>query len=108
MGPPDSSPFFEILDEKSLTENGPQIIEIQGRKIVLVRSGGAVHAVDDTCPHLGGSLGKGTIQDNCIVCPRHHWSFDFSTGKCVEGVADEKITVHEVKTESGKILLKLR
>ncbi len=107
MNPSDASSFFEILDEESLIENNPLVVEFQGRKIAIARSGGALFAVDNTCPHLGGSLGKGTIKNNCIVCPLHHWSFELSTGRCVDGVADEKIAVHEARIENGKIVLKL-
>ena len=38
---------------------------------------GNVGVLDATCPHLGANLAHGgTVRDNCVVCPYHHWSFD--------------------------------
>ncbi len=84
-----------------------EIVEVQERKILLARRFGKLYALDNACPHLGGSLGRGTLKDNAVVCPLHHWIFDLSTGKAVSGSADEKVAVYEVKVEAGKIWLKL-
>ena len=84
-----------------------EIVEIHGRKIALVKRFGKIYALDNTCPHLGGSLGRGTIKDNCVICPLHHWTFDLATGKCVNGIPDEKVAIYEIKVENGKIMLKL-
>lgn len=101
-------PFFcPTLDETSLADNSMEIVEVQGRRIVLVKRSGMVHAFDNTCPHLGGSLGRGTFQGNAVACPLHHWTFDLTTGKCVSGLPDEKITLYETRVENGKILVKI-
>ena len=43
---------------------------------------GKVVVLDATCPHLGANLAcGGTVRDNCVVCPYHHWSFD-QRGTC--------------------------
>lgn len=102
------APFQEVLDETSLPENSIQICELQGRKIALARSSGKIFALDNACPHLGGSLGRGTLKNDCVVCPLHHWSFDLATGRCVEGVADEKVAVFEVKVENARIFVKTK
>jgi UDP-MurNAc hydroxylase len=36
------------------------------------------------CPHAGEDLSHATIRDGRIECPRHHWAWDASTGKCIE------------------------
>lgn len=48
-------------------------IDHQGTKYSIIRY----------CPHQGGDLSKGWIEDNCIVCPRHRWKFSLvNGGKC--------------------------
>ena len=84
-----------------------EIVEVQGRKVLLARSQGKVYALDNTCPHLGGSLGRGTLRENCVICPLHHWTFDLETGKAVVGVPDEKVATYPVKVEKGKISIQL-
>ena len=107
MNSPDESSFRPTLDETALVDNSMEIIEVEGRKIVLAKRSGKIHAFDNTCPHLGGSLGRGTLQEDHVICPLHHWTFDLSTGKCVSGLPDEKVAVHETRVENGKILVKI-
>ena len=38
-------------------------------------------AVDDTCPHAGGSLSTGLLDGREIICPLHAWGFDVETGE---------------------------
>ncbi len=103
---PDAS-FYEALEEASLAENHMEIVEVQGRRIFLVKSNGKIHALDNACPHLGGSLGRGTIKNGSVICPLHHWTFDLSTGRAIMGVADEKVPVFETKVENGKVFVQL-
>ncbi|MBI1792041.1 MAG: Rieske (2Fe-2S) protein [Acidobacteria bacterium] len=42
---------------------------------------GALHALEGTCPHLGGPLGQGAIYKGNLVCPWHAWEFDCATGQ---------------------------
>ena len=101
-----NSAFHPVLDEASLPDNSMEIVEVQGKKIVLIKRFGKIYALDNTCPHLGGSLGRGTLKANGVICPLHHWTFDISTGKCVDGVPDERVLIHETKVENGKIWVK--
>jgi len=106
MAPPDPS-FHEVLDESALPERSMEVVEISGRKVALAKLAGKVFAFDNTCPHLGGSLGRGTLKGNCVVCPLHHWSFDLDTGRCVDGLPNEKVAVFTAKVENGRIFLRL-
>ncbi|WP_424528710.1 MBL fold metallo-hydrolase [Sphaerisporangium viridialbum] len=37
------------------------------------------------CPHAGEDLTHAIVCDGVIECPRHHWKWEATTGKCVEG-----------------------
>jgi nitrite reductase/ring-hydroxylating ferredoxin subunit len=48
-----------------------------GRDLVLWQSHDGHHVADAYCPHLGAHLGYGgRVDDGCLVCPFHEWSFD--------------------------------
>jgi phenylpropionate dioxygenase-like ring-hydroxylating dioxygenase large terminal subunit len=49
-----------------------------GQELVLWRGpDGERHLADAWCPHLGAHLGYGgRVEDGCLVCPFHEWSFD--------------------------------
>lgn len=82
-------------------------VEIAGRRIALIKKNGNLIALDDACPHLGGSLSRGTLRSDRVICPLHHWSFELGTGRCLDGVAGEKVAVHAAKVEGGKIWVRL-
>lgn len=49
-------------------------------------SRGTLFAVSRRCRHLGGDLGKGTIDGaGCLVCPWHGARYDVATGRMVRG-----------------------
>ena len=44
--------------------------------------GAEVVALSGRCPHSGGSLGHGWIEEGEVVCPLHRWHFKLSDGRC--------------------------
>ncbi len=64
-----------------LRVDSPTVVEIDGREVVLVRTGDVVRALGNACPHKGGPLGLGEVRLGAIVCPWHRFRFDLSTGQ---------------------------
>lgn len=50
-------------------------------RLALFRQGDEFHALDDSCPHRGASLGEGLLAGGRIICPWHSWTFDIRTGQ---------------------------
>jgi 3-phenylpropionate/trans-cinnamate dioxygenase ferredoxin component len=69
--------------------------EVDGQSLLIVKVGGALCAVSNTCPHRGGDLSTGEFADGKVTCPRHGAIFDVRTGKNVEGA---KILVKRIAT----------
>lgn len=59
----------------------PQRILLAGLPIVLFRSGEAIAALHDRCPHRHVELSKGKVENGEIECPYHGWRFNV-TGAC--------------------------
>jgi len=45
---------------------------------------GQVLAIENRCPHKGGSLSEGVSADGIVTCPLHRWRFDLRSGQCPE------------------------
>lgn len=73
--------FSALQDDKGLC------VRAEGVKLVLVKTGGAVHAVENRCPHLGVPIGRGRIEGGEIVCPFHGSRFNLATGENTDWVA---------------------
>lgn len=55
----------------------PVGVKILGSELVLFRGkDGKPGALNDRCPHRGARLSTGSVEDECVVCPYHLWSFD--------------------------------
>ncbi|MCA9553091.1 MAG: Rieske 2Fe-2S domain-containing protein [Myxococcales bacterium] len=82
LWPDGAAPSPVVVGE--VPEGAPRRVEAFGRTVAVFRHLGALYAVDDTCPHRGGPLGRGEVTGGAVQCPLHAWSFDLATGVCRE------------------------
>jgi ferredoxin-nitrite reductase len=54
----------------------------EGEEMAVFRSNGQLYGVQNICPHEGGQLCKGWIEDGEVVCPLHGYKFNLKTGSC--------------------------
>ena len=85
----------------------PILVEIEGRRIALVRRGNAVHALDDACPHAGGPLSEGTVSGDTLACPYHGWVWSLETGACVAPERDARVTAYRTHVEHGEVWIEV-
>ena len=79
---------------------------VGGQMVALANVGGTFHAIDGLCPHQGGPLGTGPLCGTVLTCPWHGWQFDVTTGRH-QISASVRQTVHEVRQEDGRVLVRL-
>lgn len=79
-------------------------VDLFGKPIALFNDGGTFRAIDNTCPHRGGSLGDGKLKENCVVCPLHQWTFNLSSGENIRNPA-VKLKVYPCRREGEDILI---
>lgn len=82
-----SDRYTPVMAETDLPEGTPQRAEVDGVPIVLVRQSGRIHALAETCAHLGGPLAEGTLEGDSIVCPWHGSRFSLEDGRVLDGPA---------------------
>ncbi len=87
-----------------LPEGAARGVSVGGRKLALCRAGGQVHALDDACPHRGGSLGGGKLENGRLECPLHGWRFSVADGAC-ETVPSMKVAAYRVAVEGEDVLV---
>jgi len=73
--------WVHIGSASDIPEGGCKLVEAGGTKVAVFRIAGALHAMEDTCPHRGGPLSQGMIAGSKVTCPWHYWSFDIATGR---------------------------
>ena len=83
-------------------EGRGRTIEAAGARLAVLRDGDSVTVLFDRCPHAGGSLGSGWIEDHEVLCPLHRWRFRLRDGRCatIPGTAAHVVPS---RVESGEV-----
>lgn len=68
------------LDE--VPEQRARESEAAGLRLAVYRHEGSVVVLSERCPHAGGSLAQGWVEDGEAVCPLHRWRFRLRDGRC--------------------------
>ena len=80
---------------------------VDGSDLGVFHLDGAWWAIQDFCPHRGGSLGMGDIDDaGWVACPLHAWFFNVKTGECATSPI-MAVKTFPCKNENGKVLVDL-
>ena len=78
-----------------------------GERVVLIRRGEVVSALEDQCPHQSMPLSAGELcADESIECPWHGARFDIRTGACRQGPATDPVRVFAVEVRDGQVIIR--
>ena len=84
------APFYRmnksvaVASINDIPNQGGLLVRVGPRRVAVFRVGDEFFAIDDTCPHKGAPLSRGTVVDGTIFCPLHGWGFALKTGVCVD------------------------
>jgi thiamine pyrophosphate-dependent acetolactate synthase large subunit-like protein/nitrite reductase/ring-hydroxylating ferredoxin subunit len=95
--------WYRVAGLDELAEGSVMTATAGTRSIALTRFEGQYGALDNHCPHQGGPLGQGTIEDCWLRCPWHGWDFHPLTGKAPGGHDDEGVAVYPVEARDDGI-----
>lgn len=102
------SEFFPIMRDAELKEGQMHRAEVNGAAILLIRYKNALHAIAETCSHLGGPLSEGRLVDGSVQCPWHGSRFDIQDGHVVSGPAVHPQPCLDARVRAGQIEVRLR
>lgn len=88
---------YVVAKTSEMPSGSRKLVEIEGRRIVLINAGGEYFALLDRCPHQGGSLFHGNLiglvqspepgrycysrRGEMLRCAWHGWEFDIRNGQ---------------------------
>ena len=95
-----------------VVEGTPVRVEVSGQQVVLVRSGGRVHAMSAVCSHWGAPLEDGQLVDHrgrtCLECPWHGSRFRLEDGAVMQGPATSPQLSYDVETAGERLRIRVR
>jgi nitrite reductase (NADH) small subunit/3-phenylpropionate/trans-cinnamate dioxygenase ferredoxin subunit len=87
-------------------EGGGIAVDVGARRIAVFRFRGGFYALDETCPHRGGPLHEGSIENGVVFCPWHQWQFDLGTG-CSPLNPLSRVRTYPVRVADGDVWLEV-
>ena len=112
------SGWHDVGSLAELERDGHVVARVEGREVGVVAVGGELRGVRNRCPHHGGPLCLGTVQQRVtggpgaydvtgtlvLRCPWHGWEFDPVTGACLDDPA-LRVAVYPAKAVDGRVLI---
>jgi thiamine pyrophosphate-dependent acetolactate synthase large subunit-like protein/nitrite reductase/ring-hydroxylating ferredoxin subunit len=94
--------WHKVLDDrKHLPEGRVMTVEAGHTQICLTHFKGKYTALTNKCPHQGGPLGEGSIENGLLRCPWHGWDFNPCGGDS-EGFEDG-LKTYDLKIEKDAV-----
>jgi len=91
----------DIPDEGRVTTS-----VVDGRSVALTRCAGRLGALENRCPHQGGPVGEGSIENGWLRCPWHGYDYDPITGQPPAGFADS-VVAYDVEERADGVYVRL-
>jgi nitrite reductase/ring-hydroxylating ferredoxin subunit/uncharacterized membrane protein len=95
--------FTPVMAERDLPEGEMRRAEAGGERVLLARRHGKIHALAETCSHLGGPLAEGKLIDGSVRCPWHGSRYSLEDGRVLDGPSAFSQPCFDVRVRDGQI-----
>jgi nitrite reductase (NADH) small subunit len=96
--------FVRVADLTSVPPGKSRAFSVGRYEIALFNVDGDYYALENACPHQGGPIAEGWVENLTVTCPWHAWCFDLRTGSLTMGDF-ALIPCFEVRIEQDGIYL---
>jgi 3-phenylpropionate/trans-cinnamate dioxygenase ferredoxin subunit len=100
---------IDLLAADAVAEGEMQMAWVDGgaSPVLVVRSGGVLHALQGTCSHEYFELDRGFLTRGTLTCPLHLSRFDLDDGTPLDPPAELPLAVYRVVEEGGRVLIEV-
>lgn len=95
----DVARFMDLREDKGL------LVELDDRKLLLLRVGDQARAYQAECPHAGAPLVDGAICEGRLICPWHKAAFAVDDGSICEPPALDALIRYRTDVLGGQVLV---
>lgn len=98
--------FHKVAKADDVVEGKGTIVSVDELKIAIFRLDGALYAIRNRCPHMGGNLGDGSLEGDIVRCPDHGWPFSVKTGQHPQAPV-VGVRTFRVREEGGEVYVEV-
>jgi nitrite reductase (NADH) small subunit len=77
--------FVRIAELQSVPPGEARVVTVGRYEVALFNVDGNYYALENACPHQGGPIADGWVENLTVTCPWHAWCFDLRTGSLTMG-----------------------
>jgi ferredoxin-nitrite reductase len=77
-----SEPVKPGIRRQDIQEGSAKLLRVKDEEIAVFKHRGELCGIQNSCPHEGGQLSNGWLEDDYVVCPLHGYKFHLKTGAC--------------------------
>src|SRR5882762_2017554 len=92
---------WEKVDPGGLEVGQVTTVVAGGRAVCLTRTEEGYGALDNRCPHQGGPLGDGQIENGYLICPWHAYEYSPMTRQPPPGFKDAATSLRVEERDDG-------
>ena len=98
--------WYKVSEVDGLPDGRVKRVIAGHKNIALSNFEGNICAIDNKCPHQGGPLGEGQIEEGWLRCPWHGYEYHPCTGKPPAGL-DDTIPTYPVDVREDGIYVSI-
>ena len=95
--------FLAVCQLDTFASGTMRNIQVGKKKIVVIRQGDELYALEDRCSHENYPLSDGFLEDGKIACAMHGAEFDLKTGEALALPAYENVKTYIVRMNDGMV-----
>ncbi len=96
--------WYKVASTNDLEEGRVKTVTAGNKTIALSHFKGKYCAIDNHCPHQGGPLGEGSIEEGWLRCPWHGYEYHPCSGKPPKGL-DDKVPTYNIEVRENEIFV---
>ncbi len=97
--------WSDVAGRDEVEPDTPLGVKVGELAIGIYEVDGALHAIEDVCPHANAHLSEGFVDGCAIECPLHNAVFDVTSGKHLRGEPCRDVKTFPVRVVDGRIEL---
>ncbi|MFM1917288.1 MAG: pyruvate oxidase [Actinomycetota bacterium] len=98
--------WHHVPKEELPDEGHVRTVVVGGHACAISRWQNEIGALDNRCPHQGGPLGEGSIEEGWLRCPWHGYDYSPLTGRPPTGFDDAPAS-YAVQTRDGELYVQI-
>ena len=96
--------YVRVAETAAMAPGDRRTASVGRYEIALFNVDGEFFALENACPHQGGPIVDGWVEEKTVTCPWHAWCFDLRSGKMTLGDF-ATIPRFDVRVEQGSVFV---